>query len=309
MSEIRRVPFAAGSGHLDRAPHLREMADDLMRHRRAALLPVFHGRVLIDHEGDAARLGWVPPLADYVDEATEPPVFLGLSLETPCFSADFSALDDDSVDERFCAGAAFLDLRTVAAELGPASAAIAATAKGVLGWHNSHMFCARCGARTLPDQGGWRRLCGNCSAQHFPQTDPVVITLILDDDNVLVGRQPEWPPGLYSLLAGFMEPGETIEDAVRREAKGETGVEVGHVAYVGCQPWPFPQSLMIGCVAVAENAAISLSGRILEDAQWISRAKMQVILEGKHPRMAAPRGDALARALLSDWCTGAVRLP
>lgn len=309
MSEIQRVPFAAGSGHLDRAPHLREMAEDLMRHRRAALLPLFQGKVLIDLSEEQPRLGWVPPLTDYLEEATEPPVFLGLSGETPCFAADFSAMDEVVAEEKFCGDASFVDLRSLAPELGPASAAIAATAKGVVGWHIGHMFCSRCGSRTEPDQGGWRRVCGNCGATHFPQTDPVVIMLILSDDNVLVARQTDWPEGLYSLLAGFMEPGETIEDAVRREAKATTGVEIGVVGYVGCQPWPFPQSLMIGCIAEAESKDLNTGADAPEDVQWISRAKMQIILEGKHPRMRAPQNDAIARAILTDWVKGAVRLP
>lgn len=309
MSETQRVTFAAGSGHLDRAAHLREMADDLMRHRRAALLPFYHGKLLIDLETDEPRLGWVPPLAEYVEEATETPVFLGMSGETPCFAADFSAMDEAAVEAQFCDGARFLELRGIAAELGPASAAIAATAKGLLGWHASHPFCSQCGTRSVAENGGWRRGCPACLAQHFPRTDPVVIMLILRDDEVLLGRQAEWPTGLYSLLAGFMEPGETIEDAVRRETKNETGIDVGVVSYIGCQPWPYPSNLMIACVGEAESTNLSINPEELEDAQWVSRAKMQVILDDKHPRLMPPRKDAIARAVLVDWCEGNVKLP
>lgn len=309
MKETPRVTFTAGSGHLDRAAHLRDMAPDLLRHRRAALLPMYHGKLLIDLEEAAPRLGWVPPVAGYVEEATEEPVFLGLSGETPCFAADFSALDEDQAQDRFCEGAKFIDLRSVAGELGPASASIAAAAKGLLGWHGTHPFCARCGAPTEPENGGWRRRCGVCSAQHFPRTDPVVIMLVLRDDEVLLGRQSQFLPGMYSLLAGFMEPGETIEDAVRREVKEETSVEVGRVGYLGCQPWPFPSNLMIGCVCEAETSLIKIDPEELEDAIWVSRAKMAVILEGKHPRMASPRKDAIAWAVLTDWVKGQIRFP
>lgn len=309
MIETPRVTFTAGSGHLDRAAHLRQMAVDLLRHRRAALLPLWQGKILIDLEEDVPRLGWVPPLAGYVEEATEDPIFLGLSGETPCFAADFSAMDEDQAKERFCEGAKFIDLRSVAGELGPASASIAATAKGVLGWHETHPFCARCGAASLPDDGGWRRRCPACDSLHFPRTDPVVIMLILRDDQVLLGRQSVWPPGLYSLLAGFMEPGETFEDAVRRETKEETSVEVGRISYLGCQPWPFPSNLMIGCVGEAETTTIKIDPEELEDAQWVSRAKMQVILDGKHPRILPPRKDAIARAILTDWVNGDIRFP
>ena len=309
MQKTRRVTFAAGSGHLDRAAHLRDMSDDLMRHRRAALLPLFHGKVLIDLEENDPRLGWVPPLQSYIDEATEPPVFLGMSGETPCFAADFSAMEEHAAEQQFCDGAAFMELRTIAAELGPASASIAATAKGLISWHGSHPFCSQCGTRSVLDSGGWRRSCPHCGAEHFPRTDPVVIMLVLHDDEVLLGRHAEWPQGLYSLLAGFMEPGETVEDAVRREVKEETGVAVGEVGYLGSQPWPFPSSLMLGCVGTAENQALTVDYAELEDAQWVSRAKMQVILDGKHPRMVPPRTDAIARAILEDWVNDEVRLP
>lgn len=309
MIETQRVTFTAGSGHLDRAAHLRDVSEDLLRHRRAALLPVFHGRALIDEEENEPRLGWVPPLAEHVADATEAPVFLGLSDETPCFAADFTAMAEHEVEARFCAGARFMELREIAAGLGPASAAIAATAKGVLGWHATHPHCARCGARTAPENGGWRRGCEDCGAQHFPRTDPVVIMLVLRDDEVLLGRKSIFAPGLYSLLAGFVEPGETIEDAVRRETKEETSVEVGHVSYLGAQPWPYPSNLMFGCVAGAETTAIKIDPNELEDARWVSRAKMEVILAGKHPRLKPPRRDAIAWAILTDWVAGRIELP
>ncbi|MEM0988183.1 MAG: NAD(+) diphosphatase [Pseudomonadota bacterium] len=304
MPEMPHVTFAAGSGHLDRAAHLRDVADDFLRHRRAALLPLFHGKILIDLEEPAPRLGWVPPLPEYLEEATEAPVFLGLSDGTPCFAADFTAMETDVAERLFCDGAKFIDLRSIAGELRAASASIAAVAKGLLNWHETHPFCARCGGRTTPDHGGWRRRCEDCGAVHFPRTDPVVIMLVVHEDSVLLGRQAQFPPGIYSLLAGFMEPGETVEDAVRRETKEETAVQVGRVGYLGCQPWPFPSNLMLGCWAEAETTDIRVDPEELEDAQWITRAKMQVILEGKHPRIKAPRKDAIARAILTDWVQG-----
>jgi len=309
MPETQRMTFARGSGQLDRAAHLREVADDLLRHRRAALLPLYCGRVLIDLEGDGPQLGWVPPLVEYLEAAAGPPVFLGLSGETPCFAADFTGLDRQTAEDRFCDGAAFLELQSIAGDLGPASAAIAATARGWADWHGRHRFCPRCGAASVVETGGWRRVCPECDAQHLPRTDPVVIMLVLDDDRVLVARQSVWRPGLVSLPAGYVEPGETIEDAVRREAHRQTGVRVGRVGYLASQPWPFPASLMIGCVAGAETSGITIDPDELEDARWISRAKMQVILDGKHPRMVPPRRDAIARAILDDWANGDVRLP
>ncbi|MEO1491110.1 MAG: NAD(+) diphosphatase [Pseudomonadota bacterium] len=308
-TETARVTFAAGSGHLDRASHLRDISDDLLRHRRAALLPMYGGKILIDIEKETPRLGWVVPHESVLGEMTEQAVFLGLSGETPCFAADFSAMSETEVEAQFCDGATFTELRAVAGHLGPASASIAATAKGVVGWHQSHAFCSQCGSPSVIENGGWRRKCHTCGAQHFPRTDPVVIMLIVRDDMVLVGRQAGWPEGIYSLLAGYMEPGETIEDAVRRETMEETTVEVGPVSYIGCQPWPFPASLMVGCVGVAETEEITIDPEELEDAQWISRAKMQVIMEGKHPRLNPPRPDAIARAILTDWIEGRIEMP
>lgn len=309
MIETKRVTFAAGSGHLNRSAHLRDIAEDLLRHRRAALLPLYQGKVLVDVGTEEPGLGWVPPAAEHIEQTGEPPVFLGLSNETPCFAADFAAMDEDAADAQFCSGAQFLDLRGVASRLGPASASIAATAKAMTTWHLNHAFCSRCGTLTEPDSGGWRRTCSHCAAQHFPRTDPVVIMLILRDDNVLVGRQSGFPDGIYSLLAGFMEPGETVEDAVRRETREETGVDVGEVAYLASQPWPYVSNIMLGCVGIAESSEITVDPEELEDAQWISRAKMEVILQGKHPRMSPPRDDAIARSILADWVAGNVKLP
>lgn len=306
VPETRRVAFAAASGELDRAAHLRDEAEALLRHRRAALLPLWQGKVLIDLSGRAPGLGWVPPRREYLAEADGPMVFLGLSGETPCFAVDLSEMDEEVAKDHFCDGAKFIDLRSIAGDLSPAGAAIAATAKGITGWHRTHRFCSRCGAVSMAENGGWRRRCPSCAGQHFPRTDPVVIMLILHDDHVLMGRQPGFAPGTYSLLAGFMEPGETIEAAVRREVLEETTVEVGPVAYLGCQPWPFPANLMIGCAGRARTTEIEIDTTELEDAQWISRAKMQLILAGQHPRIKPPRVDAIARAILTDWVNGTV---
>lgn len=304
MKLAAEITFAARTSQLDRAAHMRDLSDDLLKHRRAALLPMWQGRLLIDLTGDGPSLGWVPPLREYLNAATEEPVFLGMSGETPCFTADFSHLQQERVDAYFCDGAKFIDLRSVAVDLTPASATIAATAKGMVGWHGTHRFCANCGTPTGIDQGGWRRACPNCEALHFPRTDPVVIMIVIRDDQVLVGRKSSWPSGLYSLLAGFMEPGETLEEAVRRETKEEAGIQVGRVRYLACQPWPFPSSLMLGCLAEGLSSTITVDHTELEDAQWVSRAKMEVILAGKHPRMGAPRKDAIASVLLNAWIDG-----
>jgi NAD+ diphosphatase len=302
----------------------------LLHRGDAALLPLWQEKVPIDLAGEgpgdgpgdgpgkgpgigaAPRLGWVPP-AGHLAGAAEAPVFLGFSGGTPCFAADVSALDEDAARDRFGpafgGGAKFIDLRSICGELCPAGASIAATAKGLLGWHRTHRYCSRCGAASGMENGGWRRRCPSCQGLHFPRTDPVVIMLILRGDEVLIGRQTQFPPGIYSLLAGFMEPGETIEDAVRREVLEETAIRVGPVGYVGCQPWPFPASLMLGCIGVAETSEITRDPAELEDARWVDIGSMRRILEGRHAEIRPPRKDAIARAILTDWVNGAIPAP
>jgi NAD+ diphosphatase len=305
MIETLRVTFAAGSGVLDRAAHLRDGAGDLLVRDGAVLLPIWQEKVLIDLSGEAPGLGWRPPAA-HLPLVVEAPVFLGLSGGRHCFAADVSGLDEDAARDGFGAGAKFIDLRSICGELSPEGATIAATAKALVGWHKAHRFCSRCGAPSSPENGGWRRRCPECQGLHFPRTDPVVIMLILRGDRVLIGRQSTFPPGIYSLLAGFVEPGETIEDAVRREVFEETTVRVGRVGYLGCQPWPFPASLMLGCVGEAQTSGITRDPAELEDARWVDLAAMRAILRDEHPEIRSPRKDAIARAILTDWVNGAV---
>jgi NAD+ diphosphatase len=205
------------------------------------------------------------------------------------------------------AGTAFAELRGVMGVLSPTDAMLAATARALTGWHTTHGFCAACGAATLPAQGGWQRNCPACGAHHFPRTDPVVIMLVLHGNRTLIGRNAAWPPGMYSCLAGFVEPGETVEAAVRREVAEEAGIAVGAVAYVASQPWPFPASLMIGAVAVAMHDRITVDTTELEDARWIDREEMATVMGGHHADIRAPRPGAIAAHLIASWL--ADRLP
>jgi len=306
MSLSQPVPFAVGGAHLDRATHLREATTRLLRDPNAQLLPHWQGKLMFALGDGWPQLGWVPPLAKTLGDLAESPVLLGLVDEIPCFAADFSHIERARLESRFIAGAKFIDLRSVAGEIGAAEATIAATAKGVLGWHATHRFCACCGAPSAPEEGGWRRRCteAECRALHFPRIDPVVIMLVLRGDRVLLGRQYEWPERLFSLLAGFMEPGESIEDAVRRETMEEAGIEIGRVRYLANQPWPFPSALMLGCMAEALNSEIAVDTQELEDAVWVNRSDIPDILAGKHINYAAPRLDAIARVLIASWVAG-----
>jgi NAD+ diphosphatase len=181
-------------------------------------------------------------------------------------------------------------------------AALYGAARSLVDWHARHRFCAVCGLPTDLFRGGWGRRCGSCGSEHFPRVDPVVIMLAECDGRVLVGRQGGFPPGFFSALAGFVEPGESLEEAVARELWEEAGIRVSDVRYVASQPWPFPSSLMIGCHAVAKDPALTLDTTEIEAAMWVDKAEVRAALAGDMgaPFMAPP-SLAIARHLLEDW--------
>jgi NAD+ diphosphatase len=198
----------------------------------------------------------------------------------------------------------FIDVRSIAPELSVAEAAILALARSLIDWHARHGFCPACGGKTAAIDGGFARRCESCLSVHFPRTDPVVIMLILHRGRLLLGRQPGFAPGVYSALAGFIEPGESIEEAVRREAQEEAGVTIGSVRYLASQPWPFPSSLMIGCEALALTDAIKLDRSELEDARWFTREDAAAMLEASTDRNAPlrlPPPLSLAHQLAKLW--------
>ncbi|MBO0751813.1 MAG: NAD(+) diphosphatase [Bradyrhizobiaceae bacterium] len=186
-----------------------------------------------------------------------------------------------------------------------------AQAKSLIGWHGRHRFCSNCGTPTRIMQAGWRRDCPGCGMQHFPRTDPVVIMLVANGDHCLLGRQPRFGKGMWSCLAGFVEPGETIEEAVRRETLEEAGIRCGPVAYFASQPWPFPMSLMIGCHARAVTTEIKVDRSELEDARWFPRAEVAAMLMHRHPDgLTATHPYAIAHHLIRAWLeAGAAMFP
>lgn len=193
------------------------------------------------------------------------------------------------------------DLRATAVQglVPQAEIGLLAQAKSLLSWHARHRFCANCGAPTALSASGYRRDCAACGSQHFPRTDPVVIMLIRFGDRILLGRQARFPTGNYSCLAGFVEPGETIEDAVRRETFEEAGVRVGAVSYALSQPWPYPSSLMIGCIGEALADALTIDREELEDARWFSREEVAAMLADRHPGgLRVPPPVAIAHHLV-----------
>ena len=230
-------------------------------------------------------------------------VLLGWGTTGPRLAAALA--EEAPIDETRVAAVTLRALAT-AAMLAPEHLGELAQARALLNWHARHGFCAVCGTATAATQGGARRDCPHCGAQHFPRTDPVVIMLVIDGssggEQALLGRSPRFNQGMYSCLAGFMEPGETIEDAVRRETAEESGIRVGRVRYHASQPWPFPSSLMIGCYAQALTTAIHRDDQELEDCRWFSREDVRRMLAGTHAEgITVPVSMAIASHLIRAW--------
>ena len=274
-------PFFSGAG-LDRADALRG---------DAAAIAALAGR------NDARELKWSNGLPELTADGrlawqpvTTPELFLGLDGESPRFSA---------IHEAEGAPWAAFPLLAILAD---GDAPLLAAGLSLSRWHTRHRFCANCGHSTDIVRGGWSRRCPSCSAEHFPRVDPVVIMVAEHGDELLLGRQPHYPPDRYSALAGFVEVGESIEDAVRREIHEEAGIAVREVHYVASQPWPFPSSLMIGCSARAESRALTIDRTELEDARWFSRDAIAAALAGApHAAFEPPPKAAIARTLLERW--------
>ncbi len=228
------------------------------------------------------------------------PVFLGVRGDQAHFAVDVTGTEDPAA-RLGLADAEFPDLRAIAGALPAEDASIAAQARHLVDWHGRHRFCPGCGEPTQSKDAGWARFCTACSTDHFPRTDPVAIMLVHRGDRCLLGRQPSWPKPFFSALAGFVEPGETLEETVRREVKEEAGVDVGAVAYHSSQPWPFPASLMLGCMAEAISEEIVVDGSELEEAAWFSREDVVRSLRRPSDVLAVPPRMAIAHQLLRAW--------
>jgi NAD+ diphosphatase len=286
--------IAFSGSPLDRADHVRTDPDALAAAMdwRARLLRL--DGLLPSYDAATGAIGW-GSLAEAAEGADL--VFLGLLDGKACFAA---------VPLEGAEGPAYAQPQVWQAMqvLSPADLALYGGARSLVDWHARHRFCARCGGGTQLAKGGWQRNCTQCEAQHFPRTDPVTIMLVEHEDKLLLGRQPRFPPRIFSALAGFVEPGETIEEAVAREVFEEAGVRVKDVSYIASQPWPFPSQLMIGCHSVALSDGIVVDTTELEEARWFTRAELE------EARAAGPDGTgdlifprswAIAHHLVTWW--------
>jgi NAD+ diphosphatase len=314
MKLAETVTFG-GSG-LNRAAELRADAARLHDAPESRTILLWRGKLLMQGDESARSLVRLPMDHAMLADAAEAPALLGVEeAGGAVFAQDISRWDPEGQEDVVAGfldpteqrhpqapgGAGFVELRGAMTLLTPRDAELAATARGLMEWHRTHGFCARCGAPSRIAMAGWQRRCPACGGGHFPRTDPVVIMLITHGSDVLLGRSPGWPEGMYSLLAGFVEPGETIEAAVRREVFEESGIRVGQVGYLASQPWPFPASLMLGCHGAAETSQVTIDPDEIEDARWFSRDDILASMAGRHPLLKPARRGAIAHFLLHNW--------
>ena len=270
--------------------------ESLFRDPASRLVPVWRSRNLVI-EGETPEAVLLSTTEVQVSTST---MFLGLAQGTAYFAADFSPLEEPALPGLFTRGK-FIDLRAVGAVMDRQHGALLAYARGLAHWHSRHGFCANCGAATVAAEGGHVRQCTNpaCNSQHFPRTDPAVIMLVTHGDKAFLARNKRFPFPMYSTLAGFVEPGESLEETVAREVYEESGLRVTDVRYQSSQPWPFPCSIMLGFRARALGTEFRVDGEELIDAGWFDRAH----LRARHDpdKFRTPRGDSIARRLIDEW--------
>ena len=270
------------------------------RHPDSLILPLWRLQPLLAGGDGALKAAFLRPgLAESLAGPDAACIFLGLEGERALFALDISAAEDPAAP---LAGLGeFRELRGAAALLPAKELAILGHARAMIDWHQRHGFCAKCGAPTVSGDAGNKRVCPSCRSEHFPRTDPVVIMLATHGDACLLGRNKNWAADSFSALAGFMEPGESIEEAVRRELNEEAGVVAGAVTYVASQPWPFPSQLMIGCFAECDSRALKLDDSELAEARWFTREEARALLAGELKGIRKPLPFAIASHLIRAW--------
>lgn len=300
MTNSNDMPLAAKP--IDRAAHRRgddAWLDAAIQRSDVLILLMRAGEPFLTRDGN---LYWFGPEALRI-AAGSPRLFLGEDKAgAPVFALSLPARFDIAGSLIEGAGE-FSDFRQAAARMAAMDANCASTARSLFLWHESHRFCAKCGGQNGIVEAGWKAECAQCGAEHFPRTDPVAIMLAVKDGRALIGRQKFWPPGFMSCLAGYCEPGETIEQAATREMQEEAGIrcDPARAEYIACQPWPFPSSLMMGFILPADSDEIIIDSKELESARWVTRDEMQAILEGRHDELFCPPPAAIAHHIMKVW--------
>ena len=290
---------------LDRASDRRADADWLAEKLSAPdslAVALWNGRPLVeDAKSGGVQIAWLAAdRARALSGGPEHLLFLGLWKGAAIFAVDLEG-GADPADGPLEGLGRFEELRVIAPALPTADAAIAATAKSMFEWRRKHRHCAACGEIAEIADGGWKRICPSCRAQHFPRTDPVVIMLPTIGERCLLGRQAVWPKGMYSALAGFLEPGESIEEACAREVYEEAGLRATSVRYHSTQPWPYPSSLMIGLICEVEDDKAVADQIEIEEVRWFTRADTRSLIAGELSDARAPGGMAIAFQLIKAW--------
>ncbi|HEY8574024.1 NAD(+) diphosphatase [Phenylobacterium sp.] len=290
---------------LDRASDRRTNAGWLAEQAKspdALALALWNGKPFVEPSKDGGmQIAYLAPgLVEELAGGLERLLFMGLWKDTPVFAADLGGSVDPGEGPLQGLGK-FEDLRAIALKVPAPDAAILATAKAMFEWRRRHDHCAACGEPTRIVDGGWKRQCPSCEAEHFPRTDPVVIMLPFVGERCMLGRQEAWPKGMFSALAGFLEPGESIEEACARELAEEAGLKTVRVRYHSSQPWPYPSSLMIGLIAEVEDEDAAPDQTELSEVRWFSREEARDLLAGKLDGVAAPGRLAIAHQLIKAW--------
>ncbi|MBL4853523.1 NAD(+) diphosphatase [bacterium AH-315-J19] len=295
------TPMAFTGAPLDLAENQRDAASLTVFSKadNARAFVMFHGRFLVKN-GD---LVMVHPLQIKGSHLYDPgPLFLGLDGKTPMFAFSF-AKEEEAL--KLVKGAELDHLRNLSFLMDGRQLALAGRAKSLFDWHRSHRFCSNCGKESKPQAGGVTRQCPTCETDHFPRVNPVVIMLVLDGDNCLMGRGPEWPDGAFSALAGFVSPGESLSEACIREVKEEVNIDVENPEFKFSQPWPYPGQLMMGMVCQAKNTKITLDTKELADAKWFSKDEVRSVFEGTNAQKGTPficpPPFTIAHQLIKAW--------
>jgi NAD+ diphosphatase len=288
------------TGSWDRAVERRADAEWFhasLRNPTTRIHVVWQGRTLVRHEDHAVLNILDAALYSDLVGMARSVVLLGCDADAAHIAVDISGQTESFVTALGDA----IDLRAIGPLLPPREASLSALARGMAYWHERHVFCGVCGAPTISEQAGYQRRCSNasCNAVFFPRIDPAVIMRVEYGDRILLGRQASWAPGMHSVLAGFVEPGESLEDTVRREVHEEVGLPIGEVRYFGSQPWPFPSSLMVGFVAIAQDDRLNLNREEIDSAGWFTRE--QLINSPEDETFKLSRKDSISRALVNDW--------